>query len=150
MASELFKKYIWLVDIIHRHGPLTFVEINRRWHQSSLCNGRDLALRTFHNHREAVEEIFRIRIACDDCTNEYYIENDSELGKNNIANWLLNSFSMINMLCESSAMADRVIVEDIPSAQKFMTDLLTAMRENRRVNISYQPFYGDEPFDLEL
>lgn len=150
MASELFKKYIWLVDVIHRHGPLTFAEINRRWHQSSLCNGCNIALRTFHNHREAVEELFNIRIACDDRTNEYYIENDSELGKNNIANWLLNSFSMINMLCESSAMADRVIVEDIPSAQKFMTDLLTAMRENRRVNISYQPFYGDEPFDLEL
>ena len=150
MASELFRKYIWLVDVIHRHGPLTFAEINSLWHKSSLCNGRDMALRTFHRHREAVEDIFHIRIACDEKTNEYYIENAGELGKNDIANWMLNSFSMANMLCESSAMTDRVIVEDIPSAQKFLTDLLTAMRENRRVKISYQPFYGDEPFELEL
>ena len=153
-AYELFKKYIWLVDTIHRHGPLTFAEINRYWHRSSFCNdsdnNKDIALRTFHNHREAVEHIFHIHIVCDDRTNEYYIENDSELGKNNIANWLLNSFSTINLLYESSDMSDRVIVEDIPSAQDILTDLLAAMRENRRVKISYQPFYGDEPFGLEL
>ncbi len=150
MEFELFKKYIWLVDIVHRHGPLTFAEINCRWHQSSLCNGSNIALRTFHNHREAVEELFNICIACDEKTNRYYIENGSELGKNKVANWLLNSFSIGNLLYESQSLAERVLVEDIPSAQNFLTDLLEAMRENRRVKITYQPFYGDEPFELEL
>ena len=150
MASDLFKKYIWLVDIVHRHGPLTFAEINRRWHQSSLCNGCNIALRTFHNHREAVEELFNIRIACDEKTNRYYIENGSELGKSGVTNWLLNSFSTGNLLYESQSLADRVLVEDIPSAQNFLTDLLAAMRENRRVKITYLPFYGDEPFELDL
>ncbi len=150
MASDLFKKYIWLVDIVYRHGPLTFAEINRRWHQSSLCNGSDIALRTFHNHREAIEDIFYIRIACNEKTNQYYIENGSELGKNSVANWLLNSFSTGNLLYESQSLAERVLVEDIPSAQNFLTDLLAAMRENLCVKITYQPFYGDEPFELEL
>ncbi len=150
MASDLFKKYIWLIDIVHRHGPLTFTEINRRWYQSTLCNGSNIALRTFHNHRKAVEELFNIRIACDEKTNRYYIENGSELGKNSVASWLLNSFSTGNLLHESQSIAERVMVEDIPSAQSFLTDLLEAMCENRRVKITYQPFYGDEPFGLVL
>ena len=150
MASDLFKKYIWLVDIVHRHGPLTFAEINRRWQRSFLCNGSNIALRTFHNHRAAVENLFNIRIACDEKTNRYYIERGDELGKNNVANWLLNSFSTGNLLYESQSLADRVLVEDIPSAQNFLTDLLAAMRENRRVRIAYRPFYGDEPFELDL
>lgn len=150
MASDLFKKYIWLVDTVHQYGPISFVEINRRWQDCSLSNGSNIALRTFHNHREAVEELFHIRIACDDRTNRYYIENGEALGTNALANWLLNSFSISNLLQESQALAGRVLVEEIPSARHHLTELLAAMRENRRVRIIYQPFSGSGPRTLTL
>ncbi len=150
MASDLFKKYIWLVDTVYQYGPISFADINRRWQRSSLSNGTDIALRTFHNHREAVEELFDIRIACDNRTNRYYIENSDALGTNSLANWLLNSFSISNLLQESQTLAGRVLVEDIPSARHFLTDLLAAMRENRRVRIAYQSFGSNRPKELIL
>lgn len=153
MASDLFKKYIWLVDTIYQYGPISFAEINRRWQDSSLANGSNIALRTFHNHREAVEELFHIRIVCDDRTNRYYIENSDDIGSDMLTNWLLNSFSISNLLQEmrgSNSLVGRVLIEEVPSAQQHLTKLLDAMRENRRVQVVYQPFYGDDPKELTL
>lgn len=150
MASDLFKKYIWLADTIRRAGPITFAEINERWQRSTLSGGKRLALRTFHNHREAIEELFGIRIACDDRTNRYYITNSDDLQRDSMANWLLDSFSVSNMLRETQSLRDRILVENIPSAKSFLIDILEAMRENRQIGVTYQPFYGDTPFELTL
>lgn len=150
MGAHLYKKYIWLVDTIHRHGPITFAQIKRRWAESSLSEGNPLALRTFHNHREAVEELFMIRIACDERTNAYYIDEQGELGKNGLSSWLLNSFSMNNLLQESQSLSGRVLVEEIPSAQHHLTDLLTAMREQQMLEIRYHRFDTPQAAILEL
>lgn len=79
MASTLFHRYIWLADTIYRAGRITFAEINRRWMQNNMSEGKPIPLRTFHNHRQAIEEFFDINIACNQGTNEYYIENKAEL-----------------------------------------------------------------------
>lgn len=150
MASDLFKKYIWLADTIRRAGPIAFAEINERWQRSTLSNEKRLALRTFHNHREAIEELFGICIACDERTNRYYIANSDDLQRDSMANWLLDSFSVSNMLRETQLLRSRILVENIPSSKSFLTDILEAMRENRQIGVTYQPFYGDTPFELTL
>ena len=43
-----------------------------------------------------------------------------------------------------------MLVEEVPSARGHLPELLDAMRENRQVVITYQPFTGDEAFDLRL
>ena len=73
MIANPVKRYFWLVDTIYRHAPISFKEIAQRWEQSSLYDKKKLAIRTFHNHREAIEELFHIRIVCDERTNKYYI-----------------------------------------------------------------------------
>lgn len=150
MASNLYKRYIWLVDTIHRFGPITLAEICDRWLHSTLFDRRPLARRTFHTHRVAIEEIFDISIKCDDRTNRYYIANSEDLNSRNITNWLLDSFAVSQTLGEASKLRNRVLVEDVPSAKGFLPELLEAMRENRMLIVSYQPFYGDEPYDLHL
>lgn len=160
MTANPVKRYFWLVDTIYHHAPISFKEIARRWERSSLRKeGQKLPIRTFHNHREAAEELFHIRIVCDERTNKYYIEDSGELAKNGLLSWLLNAFSISNILAESQTLGSRIQVEDIPSAQYYLTDLLSAMRENRRVKITYQPFAhasiipcveGETPFDLVL
>ena len=65
MARDLFRRYIWLVDTINRAKRITFGEINQKWKNSTISEGNDLPLRTFHNHREAIEETFNILIVCD-------------------------------------------------------------------------------------
>ncbi|MDP3445115.1 MAG: WYL domain-containing protein [Ignavibacteria bacterium] len=150
MAKELFNRYIWLTDTIYKAGRITFAEINRKWKQSSHSDGNEIALRTFHNHRNAIEEIFGILISCDGRTNEYYIENAQEIGKNTLIHWLLNSISISNMIRNSASIQDRIILENIPSAQKFLGDIVDAMRENRVLQVFYLPFDKDAALEIEL
>ena len=62
MAKDLFNKYIWLVDTIYRNKKLTLEEINNKWERSDISNGKALAMRTFHYHRDAIERLFNINI----------------------------------------------------------------------------------------
>ena len=76
MTKDLFDKYIWLVDTIYRAGKITFEEINERWLRSRLSEGEDIPLRTFHNWRIAIEQVFDININCNRKGGYYYyIEN---------------------------------------------------------------------------
>ena len=67
MAKNYFDRYIWLIDVINRHGHITKKEIDELWYSSSLNEKRDRELpeRTFHNHREAILDTFGIEIKCD-------------------------------------------------------------------------------------
>lgn len=150
MAANLFRKYIWLVDAVHRHGPIDFAGINRLWQQSAMYEGHDIPLRTFHNHRDAVEELFHIRIACDERTNRYYIADDDIMQDNAVVKWLLDTFSTSNILQESLSLRDRILIDDIPSARACLTEILEAMRDNRRISVSYCRLGGELPFVLEL
>ena len=60
MISTTFNRYIWLVNTLIQAGRLTFEEISRKWERSSLGEGKPLPIRTFHDHRKAVEELFQI------------------------------------------------------------------------------------------
>ena len=80
MAKDLFNRYIWLVDTIYRAGKITFEEINERWKRNAMSRGEDLPVRTFHNHRAAIEELFDINIECDKRGGyRYYIENADDM-----------------------------------------------------------------------
>lgn len=59
-------RYIWLIDTISQKNGITFEEISEKWQNSVLnSEGGDFPLRTFHNHRKAIAEIFGILTECD-------------------------------------------------------------------------------------
>jgi len=149
MKSDLFRKYIWLADTIYRKERIKFSEINRLWVSSSLSEGKPMALRTFHNHRAAIEELFDINISCDLWTNEYYIE-DGDILSRDIRGWLLNSFSASNLFHENKGVSDRILFEEIPSAQIYFNDILEAIRNNTQINMTYKPFSQPEPRTLNI
>lgn len=49
-TSELFKEYIWLIDLLKTYGGITFEEINEKWVQTEMSGGVDLAhvIRAIH------------------------------------------------------------------------------------------------------
>ena len=61
MKGELFAKYIWLIQTFIKAGDtgLDLEQVGRRWR---LHFGTDYPRRSFANHREAIEEIFGIRL----------------------------------------------------------------------------------------
>ena len=103
-------------------------EINSKWLRNSMSGGVELPLKTFHNHRKAIEEIFDINIACDRKDGyRYYIENSDDLKSGGIRAWLLNTFAVNNLINESQDLKGRILLEDIPSGQKFLTTVIESM-----------------------
>lgn len=146
MAKNLFNKYIWLINTIYRAGKITFEEINARWLRNDMSCGEEISLRTFHNHRRAIEEMFDINIECNrrDGYN-YYIENVEDIEKNSVKNWLLNSFAINNLINESHRLKRRILFEDIPSGKQYLNSIIDAMQDNRSIEITYQSYWKDEP-----
>ena len=150
MALNILNKYIWLADTIYNAGSISLKEINSKWLKSNLSIGKPLTRRTFHNHKIAIEEIFDINIGCNPITNEYYIEDIEEFGKNELIKWLLNSFSISNIIQESKEIKDRIILDEVPSAQSYLADIIKAIRENNIVIMTYHPFWSSTPLEIEI
>ena len=146
MAKNYFDRYVWLINVVDRHGYITKKEIDDLWYQSPLNEKRDKELpeRTFHNHREAILDTFGIEIKCDRSLG-YYIANSDDLEGDGIRQWLLNSLSMSNLLNESKDMRDRILFEKIPSSQRWLSVLVNAMRDGKVIEMTYQSFWRDEP-----
>ena len=146
MTRDLFDKYIWLVDTIYRAEKITFEEINKRWLRSRLSEGEDIPLRTFHNWRKAIEQIFDININCNRKAGYYYyIENTEDIEKGGLRNWLLNTFAVNNLINESHHLKNRILFEDIPSGRQFLTPIIEAMRDGLEIELHHQSFWYDEP-----
>lgn len=158
MASNQINKYVWLVDTIHRARKISFEEINRKWLDSDLSEGVELPKRTFHKWRIAVEEMFGLSIENEQKGEfRYFIENESELSSGGMRTWILNTFTVSNLLLSSKSMNGRILLEDIPSGQHYLSPVIEAMKENRRLEITYQSYWKDcagkyeiEPYCVKL
>ena len=145
MAKNYFNRYVWLIDTIYRYGYITLKDKSSQLQRSSLNeDGGPLAERTFHNHREAIEETFGIEIKCDRSMG-YYIANSDDLEGNGIRQWLLESMSMNNLLNESAGMRQRILFEKTPSSQKWLPSIVNSMRDGKAIELTYQSFQKDEP-----
>lgn len=151
MTKDLFDKYIWLVDTIYRARKITFEEINERWLRSRLSEGEDIPLRTFHNWRIAIEQVFDININCNRKGGYYYyIENADDMQKGGIRNWLLNTFAVNNLINESHHLKRRILFEEIPSGRKYLTPVIEAMRDGLEIELYYQSYWYEEPSTYTL
>ena len=142
MISKTFNRYIWLLNMLLQQRRLTFEEISDRWKDSYLGDGKPLALRTFHVHREAIAELFGVEVKCDSVTYEYYISSPNELRSDRIREWLLNSFTISNMIEAGRNMKDRILFEDIPHGTEYLQTVIDAMQRGKELQIIYQPFDG--------
>lgn len=146
MTKDLFDKYIWLVDTIYRAGKITLEEINRRWVRTELSGGEEIPLRTFHNWRRAIEQVFDINIECNRKDGYcYYIENADEMEKGGVRNWLLNTFAVNNLINESHQMKSRILFEEIPSGKKYLTPVIEAMRDGLELELNYHSYWHEHP-----
>ncbi|MBR3489714.1 MAG: WYL domain-containing protein [Bacteroidales bacterium] len=140
-------RYIWLVDTLVRAGQrgLTFEEINDKYrYNDSISNGGEYALRTFHDHRKVVEELFGIEIVCNRSDNRYYIRDTDDIKSHSyLRKWLLETISLNNTIAANDRLRDRILLEEVPSTTPALIPLLAAMRENITVNFQYHPFDKD-------
>ena len=149
MTDRLFAKYLWLVQTVFEAGKISFEDISRKWDKAVMNDSHQpLRLRTFHNHRNAIGEQLHIDIECDKRDNLYYIENPESLKGDTINRWLLDSFSVSSTLMSNRNLADRILLEEIPSGRNHLDVITTAMQENRQLLIDYEDFFGNRNEDL--
>ena len=135
-----FKEYIWLVNTIYEAHAITLAEINQRWQQTDMSQGVPLSRTTFHRHRIAIEEIFGLYIECDKKNNKYFIGNDHILRQDSIQNWMLSTLSVGNIVEESQSLHHRILLEQIPSGGKKLQLVIQAMKENRKIALTYHRY----------
>ena len=144
MSKNQVNKYVWLVETLYNAKKITLKEINERWTQTDLSEGEPIPKRTFHTWKNAVEEMFGLVIMCDKHDGDrYYIENREVLDDDGLQRWLLNTMSVNNTLLENKTLSDRILLENIPSGQEYLTTVMEAMRKSKLLKITYKSYWSE-------
>lgn len=142
------RKYVWLVNTILERGKISLAEISKLWEQSSLCYGTTLSRSTFNRHKDAIQDIFDIRIECESGGDwRYFIANAHEIREGSLQRWMLNTLSINTVLSEGISIKDRILLESVPSANNTLSDVVTAIRNNAVLAISYKKYTASEAKD---
>lgn len=152
------EKHLWLIDTLYRAKRLTLKEISHKWRD--YVNGnidKELPRSTFKRWVEAIKDEFNLYIDCDRSNYEYYITNLEIIEKDKLKKWILDTFATSNALTENMSLSDRILVEKIPSGNEFLTTIINAIKENKKIEIEYLQFGSDysssfpiEPYCLKL
>lgn len=150
-SYALFQEYIWLVNTIYRAGKISLEEINRKWVETDMSEGLPMARSTFNRHKDAIQDMFGIDIECDKrCGFKYYIGNPEALREETIQNWMLSTLSVNSVLSESKAVADRILLEPIPSDGEDLHKFIEAMKSSVRINVTYHRYGAESDSEMTV
>lgn len=143
--AKVFERYKWLADLVQRSGGITFEEIQNAWDRSPLNDEhKPLSERTFHRHKEEIENVFNITIKCHKATNRYYVDNEDEVSEGGVTEWMLSTIAVDNMLNESRDLRNRIQFERIPGGREHLSVFINAMRDGTVMRMRYHNFSREE------
>lgn len=152
----ILKSYVWLLNTIRDLGPITREKITELWMKDRLSDGNSLTRQTFSRYKNDLEEFFNISIGCDK-ENRYYIKERRSLNTDSVANWMMSTLSVDFALSNKNNIFDRIEMEYVPSAGRFLGEIAKAMEENDVLTIVYQRYdrssekeHQVEPYFLKL
>jgi predicted DNA-binding transcriptional regulator YafY len=119
------------------------------WEDCPLSNG-PIPLRTFHEQRKGIKEMFGVEIVCDRSHgNVYYVKNPEVLEKQKVAKWLLHKYSIPQEFATFNSMKDRVLLEEIPLGTAFLDAIIEAMKQNVELKVDYQRYENKKEEHLQ-
>lgn len=149
MISKTYYRYIWLLDTLLTSDPLPYDVICMLWEDCPAFDG-PLPLRTFHEHRKGIKEMFGVDIECDRSKgNVYYVKNPEVIDKNKLAKWLLRKYSIPQDFATFNGMKDRILLEEIPLGHSFLDGIIEAMQQNVELQIDYQRYMNEQEEHLQ-
>lgn len=138
MGANIYNRYVWLLDLVSSYNGITFEQIDEKWQSSSLNDdGSPLPKRTLHNHIEAIDNMFNMRIVCK-CAGgyKYYVESEGNTSEMNKA--MIAHLRLTNALFDNKHSAHISLSGD--STIPFAVKLLDAMDANKMVQLTWQNF----------
>ena len=148
-TAGLINRYVWFVTTIYNRGPITLEEIQHRF-ESHFGRGEELSERQFHRYTDAVEELFDIEIKYDRSQRGYIVADREGIDNMGMRKWLIQTFSVNNILHESQELKNRILLENVPSGQQHLTTIVDAMRESVALSMTYHSFHREEPSTFEV
>ncbi|MBQ9138358.1 MAG: WYL domain-containing protein [Alistipes sp.] len=138
MAAHLFKRYVWLLDLIDRTGGVDYDEISSKWEASALNKYQEpLPRRTLHNHIAAISDMFGIDIVCRRQGGyRYVIENSGDNSDSKMQQNLVSQLRIANVMMNHSKLQKRIVMDQYKQFRWF-TPLITAMEQDKAVKVIY-------------
>ena len=143
MISKTYYRYIWLLDLLLKNDTLSFEEISVIWEDNPLADVPP-PLRTFHEYRKGIKEMFGVEIACKKRGRDsvYYVKNPEVLKENDFGKWLLDRYSVPQDFATFYGMRERILLEDIARGNQDYHPIIEAMKQNVEMEIDYQKYDG--------
>lgn len=136
------KKHIWLINTIRRYGKISFKELSDLWERNKdMSDYTPLQRGTFNRWRNDIRSKLGIDIDCQKTGGYlYYITNPGDIDDDKLKQWMLDTFSVGNLVEESLSLKNRILVEEIPSGLLYLTPIMEAMKGNNVIEITYNSF----------
>ena len=146
MAGNLFKRYVWLIDLIQRTRGIDYEGINRNWRENYRLNEthEPLPKRTLQNHIKAIYEMFGIEIECNRKRDyKYIIINPEDIEQSQTQRALISHLLLSNIDMEQRE-KEYVIIPKL-DVHRFISPILDAISLQQKIEIYWG--WSHEDFD---
>ncbi len=147
--SRKLRVCLWIVNQlrIHREGQ-SLAEMNEEFvRNEELSHGQPLLKNTLLNYKAAILDMFGILVECNRHNNRYYIDVEDT---NELSNWLINSFSLGQLVREQQEVRDRILLEPTPTGMRYFSRVVEAIRLCMPLMLTYQKFVDQQPYLCRL
>ena len=149
-SLRVFKFDVWLIEQLRNtpHPGLTLEELRRRWLEVPGRKG-SLSRDMLTAHRKRIKEFLGVDIQTPDRMH-YIITNPEALALDSLANDLLKSIQNFVFLQEYKDLAGLVQPEQIETGACYLSQIGQALRDKRKLKITYQKFKDTSPYEAIL
>lgn len=147
--SRKLRVCLWIVNQLRMHKDgLTLAELNEEFlRKEDLSRGEKVSRTSFFYYKAAILDMFGILIECNLSNYRYYIDVESSQG---LSDWLLDSYSVGQLVSEQADVRDRILLENTPSGMKFFSLMIESIRQQIPLLLTYQKFADTEPYECRL
>lgn len=138
--GQIYYQYTWIINTLMAFKELTLEELSQKWQDDMVNGGNPLTRPSFTRHRRAILDMFGIIIESAPITYKYRIVNPQRLSNGSIEQWMYSTLTVHGVLAESVSLKDRVVLEDVPSGEHYLSTIIHAFRTSRRLLLGYQKF----------
>ena len=146
VMKPAFHQYIWIINTLRAYRKLTFEELNQKWIADKVADGNSLQRSSFNRHRDAILDMFGIIIDCEPKSYKYYISNNEALSDGCVESWLFSTLTVHGVLADSAAVKERLVLEEAPVGEQYLSIIIRGIRTNHRLRMGYQKF-GTEGYE---
>ena len=143
--TDTFRQYTWLVNTIQRAKRISLERICQQWINSDLNDGKPLSRTTFYRFRQSIDDMFGIRIECDN-QHQYFIANPEALHDNSTQNWMLRTLTVNSLLLDGLSIKEQLLLEEIPAGLEHLQTVINALKDHHSLRMGYKKFNDSEPY----